>query len=181
MPTIDRKGQASTLSNDDIDKILSLSSMTYRGPFAIAAFTGCRISEALSLDAKFLDLKRGSITFTKTKTGHDRVVSLDPELIEILGALNLPTHGYLFPSPKTAGSLTRQGAGKELKAICEDLGLMGVSTHSFRRSLATVLHSNGAPLKSIAAITGHRSLDSLQRYIDVTPDDQRAALALRRQ
>lgn len=181
MPTINGKGQASTLSNDDIDKILSLASRTYRGVFAIAAFTGCRISEALSLDAKFLDLKRGSITFTETKTKADRTVPIAPELRSILIGLDLPTHGYLFPSPKTSGHLTRSGAGKELKAICDDLGLVGVSTHSFRRSLATDLHSKGAPLKAIASITGHRSLDSLQRYIDVTTEDQLAALALRRQ
>ena len=88
---------------------------------------------------------------------------------------------YWSPPRPPSGHLTRSGAGKELKAICDDLGLVGVSTHSFRRSLATVLHSNGAPLKAIASITGHKSLDSLQRYIDITPEDFVEAISTGRQ
>jgi integrase/recombinase XerD len=55
----------------------------------------------------------------------------------------------------------------------------GVGTHSFRRSLATNLHGKGVPLKTIASITGHRSLDALSRYLDVTPAQQKEAILAR--
>ena len=43
------------------------------------------------------------------------------------------------------------------------------------RSLATKLHGKSVPLKAIG-MTGHESLDSLARYIDVTPEKKRAAV-----
>ena len=52
----------------------------------------------------------------------------------------------------------------------------GVGTHSFRRSLAMNLHGKGVPLKAIAGITGHESLGSLARYIEVTPEQKRASV-----
>jgi len=65
---------------------------------------------------------------------------------------------------------------KELKEVCEALELRGVGTHSFRRSLATSLHGKGIPIKTIAAITGHESLNELSRYLEVTPQQRRAAI-----
>lgn len=180
MPTINGSGQATILNSDQIDKILSVARSPYREIFAIAAFTGCRISEAIKMTAEKLDLTTGNILFTETKTKVDRLVPLHPELVNILSKSNLPRSGYLFPSPKTSSHITRQVVSEELKLISEDLGYFGVSTHSFRRSLATTLHGNGAPLKAIASITGHKSLDSLQKYIDVTPEQQRQALTLLR-
>ena len=82
----------------------------------------------------------------------------------------------LFPSPRQAGYLSRQGLAKELKEVCEALELRGVGTHSFRRSLATSLHAKGIPIKTIASITGHESLNELSRYLEVTPQQRRAAI-----
>ena len=180
MPTINGSGQASILNSDQIDKIIDMARPPYKEIFSIAAFTGCRISEAIKMTADRLDLETGNIYFTETKTKVDRLVPLHPELVAILSKSNLPRSGYLFPSPKTSSHITRQVVSEELKLISEDLGYIGVSTHSFRRSLATTLHGNGAPLKAIASITGHKSLDSLQKYIDVTPEQQRQALTLLR-
>eukprot|EP00392_Amoebophrya_sp_AT5.2_P015738 g15954.t1 len=38
-----------------------------------------------------------------------------------------------------------------------------ITTHSFRRSAITLLHNRGADLHSIAAISGHKSTESLAR------------------
>jgi integrase/recombinase XerD len=130
------------------------------------------------LRAENLDLVGRQITFTETKTGHDRTVPISAKLAQVLEAADLPSEGWLFPSPRTASHVTKVSAGEQLKAICDDLGLVGVSTHSFRRSLATNLSDMGQPLKTIASLTGHKSLDQLARYIDVTPAQQMAAVDL---
>ncbi len=104
---------------------------------------------------------------------------MHPELVALLSDATLPTEGYLFPSPRTAGHITRQAVDKELRQVCEALELRGVGTHSFRRSLATNLHGKGIPLKTIASITGHESLNELSVYLDVTPAQQRAAILSR--
>ena len=49
-------------------------------------------------------------------------------------------------------------------------GLSGVSSHSFRRTQLTELYRDGWTLREIQQISGHRSLQSLQEYLDVDRD-----------
>ncbi|UBF26408.1 site-specific integrase [Kovacikia minuta CCNUW1] len=179
MPKVNGKGQAAILSNDQIDQVIKLCREPYNLAVAIAAYTGCRMGEAIQLRAENLDLAAGIITLTHTKTGRTREVVMHPELVVILADAELPTCGYLFPSPRTSGHITRQAVDKELREVCEALEIRGVGTHSFRRSLATNLHGKGIPLKTIASITGHESLNELSRYLDVTPEQQKAAILAR--
>ncbi|EDY39235.1 phage integrase family [Cyanobium sp. PCC 7001] len=53
----------------------------------------------------------------------------------------------------------------------------GCSLHTFRRSFATTAAQNGAALETIRRFTGHKSLDQLSRYIDVTSRDEEALFA----
>jgi integrase len=47
-------------------------------------------------------------------------------------------------------------------------GIRGLNTHSFRRSMALHLRQvQGYEYEEIAVITGHQSVDSLVRYINV--------------
>jgi integrase/recombinase XerD len=178
MPKENRKGQATALTVKQIDEILGLCSDRYKPIFAIAGYTGARIGEVVKLQAQHLDLLGGQITFTETKTGFDRTVPISNKLRAVLESADLPSEGYIFPSPRTASHVTKVSCGEHLKAICDDLGYVGVSSHSFRRSLATNLSDMGQPLKTIASLTGHRSLDQLARYIDVTPKQQMKAVDL---
>jgi len=143
MPKVNGKGQAAILTNKQIDQVIGLCRKPYSLIVAIAAYTGCRMGEALKLRAENLDLAAGVVTLTHTKTGKSREVILHPELVEILKAAELPTNGYLFPSKRKDGHVTRQAVDKELREVCEALELKGVGTHSFRRSLATDLHGKG--------------------------------------
>jgi integrase/recombinase XerD len=176
MPTIQGRGQASVISRADIDRILANAAPRYRPIFAIAAFSGCRISEARTLKAENLNLTAATILFLQTKMKVDRVVAMHPALVEILAAADLPAQGYLFPSPRASGPISREAIGGELTKIATDLGLIGVSTHSFRRSVATCLHERGVDLKAIASVTGHKDLNSLSQYIEVSPARQRSAI-----
>ena len=71
----------------------------------------------------------------------------------------------------------RRTVDHELRTVCGKLGLEGVSTHSFRRSALTAASSKGVPLRGIQSISGHSSLDILQRYLSVT-DNQKKEAAL---
>jgi integrase/recombinase XerD len=179
MGKVSRSGQAAILSNEQIDRVIGICRAPYKYVVAIAAFTGCRISEALALKSENLNLGGETITFVVTKTGKPRTVFLHPELVAMLSDAALPSNGYLFPSTRTAGHVTRQAVDQELRGVLADLGIQGASTHSFRRSLATNLHGKGVPLKAIAAVTGHESLASLSLYIDVTDEQRRSAIMAR--
>jgi integrase/recombinase XerD len=179
MGKVSGKGQAQVLSNEQIDSIIALCGRPYNLAVAIAAYTGSRMGEVIALRAENLDLGGGYLNLTETKNGEARSVMLHPELVAILEAAELPASGWLFPSKRTAGHISRQSVDLEIRAVCADLGIKGVGTHSFRRSLATNLHSKAVPLKTIASITGHKSLDQLSRYLDVSPEMHKDAIMAR--
>lgn len=89
---------------------------------------------------------------TQTQTRKTREVVIHPDLVAVLRDATLPHEGDLFPSPRTAGHMTRQAVAKGLRPVYEALSLRGVGTNSFWRSLATNLHSKSIPLKTIAAL-----------------------------
>ncbi|MBD1865567.1 tyrosine-type recombinase/integrase [Trichocoleus sp. FACHB-46] len=57
------------------------------------------------------------------------------------------------------------------------LGLVGASTHSFRRTALTQMSSAGIPLRVIQEISGYRSLQALQRYLKVLELQMEGAIA----
>ncbi|MBW4528541.1 MAG: site-specific integrase [Phormidium tanganyikae FI6-MK23] len=179
MSKVEGKGQAAILSNEQIDRVIELCRAPYCYAVAIAAYTGCRMAEAISLRAENLNLSEELITLTHTKTKRVRDIEMHPELTDILKSAQLPQTGWLFPSIRRDGHISRQSVDKELREVCEALEIKGVGTHSFRRSLATNLHGKGVPIKTIASITGHESLNELSRYLDVTPAQRKAAILQR--
>jgi integrase/recombinase XerD len=66
----------------------------------------------------------------------------------------------------------------EIKKACDRVGLVGVSTHSFRRTALTQMSSAGIPLRHIQEISGHNDLGTLQRYLEVSPDQRRKAVSV---
>ena len=74
------------------------------------------------------------------------------------------------PNPKAVSLPTRPSVA------CQQLGLQGVSSHGFRRSLATTAVRHGVPLHVIQRITGHKSLGSLGHYLDADESEVLAAI-----
>lgn len=73
--------------------------------------------------------------------------------------------------------LTKFMAHKILVKACERVGLVGVSTHSFRRTALTMMSSAGVPLRHIQEISGYNDLGTLQRYLEVTPEQRKKAVS----
>ena len=113
-----------------------------------------------------------------TKTKETREVYLPEHLMKRLvcrsTALGLAPSEPLFfnQSPTESGQsvrrpLSTQSFDKELRRVCDWNGLSGVSSHSFRRTQLTELYREGWSLREIQHISGHKSLQSLQEYLDV--------------
>ena len=149
-----------------------------RALFGICLFTGCRVSEALALQTT--DIKSGTLTFRKSTTKgklKTRVVDIQPGLAQLLAEYQ-PKPGALFPGMRGVSQhLTRFMADKILRDGCKRVGLEGVSTHSFRRTALTQMSSAGIPLRVIQEISGHNDLGTLQRYLEVSPEQKRKAVA----
>jgi integrase/recombinase XerD len=166
---VSRCGQARNLSAENLGAIFAeLPNEKWRAIFAIAYFTGSRISEVLSLDVSDLGQDRIRFRRENTKTNKPRVAMLVEALHPFLTAYEAPQSGYLFPAHHNGqgGHVSRQAADKVLRDACELAGLDGVSTHSFRRSFATTLSKQGYSLAKIARLLGHSSASMTARYVE---------------
>ena len=172
-------GQAKILTSSELRRLFTegFTSPRDRALFGICLFTGCRVSEALALQTT--DIKGDTLTFRKNTTKgklRTRVVDIQPGLAQLLDDYH-PKPGPLFPGGRPRTVLTRFMADKLLKAACDRIGLVGVSTHSFRRTALTQMANAGIPLRHIQEISGHNDLGTLQRYLEVTPEQRRLAVA----
>ncbi len=174
-------GQGKILTAEELRLLFTegLRTPRDRALFGICLFTGCRVSEALALQTT--DIKSGTLTFRKSTTKgklKTRVVDIQPGLAQLLAEYQLVKPGALFPGMRgISHSLTRFMADKILKSACKRVGLEGVSTHSFRRTALTMMSSAGIPLRVIQEISGHNDLGTLQRYLEVSPEQKRNAVA----
>jgi integrase/recombinase XerD len=174
-------GQGKILTSEELRRLFTegFTRERDRALFGICLFTGCRVSEALALQTT--DIKGGTLTFRKSTTKgklKTRVVDIQPGLAQLLA--EYPTSpGALFPGMRGRSlTLTRFMADKILKAACGRVGLDGVSTHSFRRTALTMMSSAGIPLRVIQEISGHNDLGTLQRYLEVSPEQKKRAVAV---
>ncbi len=175
-------GQGKILTSDELRLLFTdgFVSPRDRALFGICLFTDCRVSEALALQTT--DIRGGILTFRKSTTKgklKTRVVDIQPGLAQLLAEYPTVKSGALFPGMHGVSDyLTRSSADKILRAVCERTGLIGVSTHSFRRTALTMMSSAGIPLRVIQEISGHNDLGTLQRYLEVTPEQRRDAVAV---
>ncbi|MBW4422038.1 MAG: site-specific integrase [Myxacorys californica WJT36-NPBG1] len=176
---INGNGQARILTATEIDLLFAegLRTDRDRSLFGVCLYTGCRISEALALRTE--DIQGNVITLRKATTKGKiatRQIDMHPNLQSRLDAYS-PKPGALFPGKRGIRQhLSRFSAEKILKEACTRVGLVGVSTHSFRRTALTRMSTAGIPLRTIQEISGHQSLSELQKYLEVSPDQKRAAI-----
>ena len=68
-------------------------------------------------------------------------------------------------------------AHKLLQAAFERVGIVGASTHSFRRTALIQMSTTGIPLRVIQELSGHRSPAALQKYLEVSEEQKGRAIA----
>jgi len=181
----DRHGQAKILTSDEIQRLFEtgLTCDRDRALFSICLYTACRINEActlLSTDVYDANGVRSKLTIRKgnTKGQQDtRQIATHPALAHYLTLHHSQRNGYLFPGRHGRGHLHPTSADAILRNACQRVGLEGVSTHSMRRTALTGMHRAGIPLGVLQKISGHRNLQALQNYLEVSEEQVEVAIA----
>ena len=138
----------------------------------IAVTTGGRLSELLRLDWRDVDLLNECITFVETKNGENRTIRASEPTVKALNSLSPKSSGPVFTfrgkpivSVKTAFNKARSRAG-----------LDDVRFHDLRHTFASRLVQGGIPLYEVMHLTGHKTLEMVQRYAHLAPDYQSNAI-----
>ena len=188
---VNRYGRAEILTPNQINLLFTegFTNQRDKALFGVCLYAAARINEACTLfyaDAIGVKGVRDKLVIRSfnTKGKQDtREIDVHPQLREYLKeyqhsqpALN-KHNPYLFPGRHGRGHLHKASADRLLREACLKLEIEGVSTHSFRRTALTVMSDSGVPLRHIQAISGHRTLAALERYLGVTDKQKQRAIS----
>jgi site-specific recombinase XerD len=162
------------LSADEVEQLLfALQTPVYRVFCTLLYATGLRLGEALALETRDIEKKRGVIHVRKGKGRKERLVMLSDRLYAILRsywAQERPPAPYLFSTAKTGRPISRDAIRKAMRKAAEAAGLeqRRITPHLLRHSFATHLLENGTDLRTIQVLLGHSSILSTVRYARVS-------------
>lgn len=177
---------------EEVDAIVAASGSADLGALVrLAIETGARRGELLALCWKDVDLKRrvARLQTGTTKNGHGRTLPLSPAACELLqGIPHRLDGGVVFslrPDSVTqafrrAVQRARQAYEKECskKGNAPDAGyLVGIKLHDTRHEACSRLAELGLSATELAAISGHRTLQLLARYVHHRPEQLAERLA----
>jgi len=110
-------------------------------------------------------VRNGTIQVTAQKTKEPLWIPITTELAEAINAA-APSEHVTFLLNKRGGSFTAKQFGQWFTKQCARVGLAGVSPHGLRKAACVRLAEAECTAPEIAAISGHRSLKEVQRYIE---------------
>jgi integrase/recombinase XerD len=146
----------------------------------LAFGAGLRVSELVSLPFEAVNHKR-DYTIIKGKGNKERLIPLtdvmkkailDYTPYRLYFSNGIDGH-YLFLSTSREGYLTRVRFFQLLKelAIYAHIDPALISPHVFRHSFALSMLRGGADLKSLQALLGHETIDTVEIYTKINSDD----------
>lgn len=170
------------LKRVEVDALLALDALPSmeekaRDLFIIGCYTAMRLSDYSKLTVA--DVEGRFIRKRQIKTKGEIIIPVHPKVREIIKKYG--------GAPKLADAVFN----RTIKIVCQKAGINEkiykegqyyekwqlVSSHTARRTGATLLYLQGVPTLSIMMITGHRSESSFRKYIKITLEENAEALA----
>ena len=184
-----RYGQSAVLDSNQLDKLISALQGRHHQVLAeVCRRTACRISEGRQLT--WASITSSGITFPKTICKgklasrsvpttirlHEVLTSWRREWAALYGREPKPGD-HVFPGRWGAEPMSSRAFMDALERAARETGLEGVSSHSFRRSALSSASEAGVPLAALRALSGHQSLSTLQRYLEISQSAKEQAAA----
>src|SRR2546422_2802281 len=192
MPERTLKRPRTSLSADEVRKLLGVLDDPVRTIALLAVLGGLRIGEILALRWGRVDFSASSLRveesyyhgrFGTPKTqASRRTVALPPIVVQALVArrsrcLDDGPDSLVFGGQETRPFDADHLRDGHLKPACVRAGLKPIDFHTLRHTHSSLLHATGTPLKVAQAQLGHSSMAmTLGVYTHALPDAQRQAV-----
>lgn len=175
------KGRVRWITYEEAERLIQDAAPHLRPLVVFLLCTGARLSEALYLDWRQVDLSRAHVTFLDTKNGEDRGVPLHPRAVAAVASVAWPREGAVFRRP--AGKIGRtgrlwlpyedregKGGGQVSTAwagMCRRAKVRDFSPHDCRHTWATWHYTANRDLLGLMKLGGWKSLAMVERYAHV--------------
>ncbi len=160
------------LTSEEEERLVRSASSHLVPLIIFAVETGGRLSELLGLDWHNVDLPNKRVIFRKTKNDEDRTVRLSDRACAVLAGFVSMEDGPVFTYKGRAIKRVKTSFDNARKKA----GLDDVRFHDLRHTFVSRLVQGGVQLYDVMHLTGHKSLDMVQRYAHLAPNYQDGAI-----
>lgn len=150
---------------------------------AFLAGTGVRSGEALAVAWSDVDLRTGRTRIKGTKSSSaDRAIVLPQWLLERMrerSERGRDASGLVFPAPVAGGQRDARNVRRHVRRILDEMGYPWATAHTFRRTVASLIDSQGGGVELAANQLGHADASMTARvYLNRRRDTEAAAAIL---
>ncbi|WP_244941432.1 tyrosine-type recombinase/integrase [Bradyrhizobium yuanmingense] len=128
-------------------------------------------------------IRDGRVRFRQAKNEHRNPIDIDiplhPALAESIAAAKVSAN-MTFLLTEFGKPFTANGFGNKFKDWCRQADLPHCSAHGVRKATSTALADAGATPHEIMAITGHQTLEEVERYTKAANRKKSANAAMRK-
>ena len=156
-----------TWTNDEIQQFYKRHPLGSQARLALdlLRYTTGRREDAPRLGRQHM--REGRIRFRQAKNEHRNPIDIDiplhPELAASIVAAKVTTN-MTFLLTQFGKPFTANGFGNKFKDWCRQADLPHCSAHGVRKATSTELAESGATPHEIMAVTGHQTLEEVERY-----------------
>jgi site-specific recombinase XerD len=173
------------LTRDEFHRLLDatgLGTTTGARDRALLALLGgaaLRLAEALALEPRDIDFRRGTINVRRGKGAKQRQVALGATMLGVVRQwldVRPPGAGPLlcaFSAGREGRPLTQQQASRTLRRLADRASIeKRVHPHGLRHSCTAWLAEAGTPIHVVRDALGHTNLATTNRYLSVVAPEQ---------
>jgi integrase/recombinase XerD len=147
---------------------------------ALLLYTACRREDVVRFGPQHL--RNGRLQYRQAKNEHRTPIDMDipahPDLLKVISETT--TRHLTFLVTEYGKPFSPAGFGGKFRDWCNQAGLPHCSAHGLRKATAARLAERGASPHEIMAITGHQSLEEVERYTRAARKSQLADSAMAR-
>lgn len=175
------KGRVRWISPDEAERLISACSPHLRPLVIFLLYTGARMSEALYLDWRDVNLQGSQVQFIDTKNGESRGVPLHPRALAALASLPHRVD-EVFRRPDGFAYKRIEAAGGQIKTAfngaCRRAGILDFSPHDCRHTWATWHYAANRDIIGLMKLGGWKSEKMVLRYAHVNVSHLADSIAL---
>jgi integrase len=155
-------GRLRYLSPEELTDLLDACASHLKPIVLIAVHTGMRRREILSLRWTDIDLRKRTITLTKTKNNERRMIPINDQVAGVLRALPRHLESPFVFCDREGRPYDRVDNG--FRRACTRAGIRDIRFHDLRHTFASHLIMRGANLRSVQELLGHKTGKMTVRY-----------------
>lgn len=144
--------------------------------YALLLYTGQRVGDVARMHRK--DIIKNEIHLVQQKTGTELQIPIHAELAKAMKAYG--TKGLTLVGDKHGRAIQRNSLSLLMRRAIADAGLERRCTaHGLRKAVLRRMAEGGASSKTLAAVSGHKTLKEIERYTEAANQPKLAKAGLK--